>query len=199
MQSPDKATTLALRLVHAENTLHALTSGQIDAIIDVSGKAYLLRSAQENLQASERVLRSVIESIADGILVVNRGGVILFQSYSPKLVLGYEPGELKGQEMVKMIHEEDWMTVHSAFLNVIEEFVESVTVEFRHQAPDGSYRYPEASVRKMRDSSHSAIFNLRTAMHPKLRDIVSFSVSQEVTGITPLSRPDLNSIPQPIL
>ena len=32
--SPEKALTLALRLAHAENALHALTLGQVDAIVD---------------------------------------------------------------------------------------------------------------------------------------------------------------------
>ena len=43
----DSAITLALRLAHAESALHALTSGQVDAIVDPSGKPYLLRTAQE--------------------------------------------------------------------------------------------------------------------------------------------------------
>ena len=38
-----KAAALALRLADAENALHALTSGQVDAIVDPTGRTYLLR------------------------------------------------------------------------------------------------------------------------------------------------------------
>ena len=158
----DKAITLALRLAHAENALHALTAGQVDAIVDPDGKAYLLRPAQEHLRASERQLQTVIESTADVIMVVGRGGVILAENRAVRRVLGYEPGELMGRSIFDLTHEEDWPRLYSAFFNVIEEFRTDALVEFRHRAPDGSYRLIEATVGKLRDlSSHRVVFSLR--------------------------------------
>src|SRR5688572_31024973 len=83
----DKAITLALRLAHAENALLTLTSGQVDAIVDPSGRAYLLRHAQETLRQNERRLQAIIDSAADVITVVNRGGTILSQSPAVTRVL----------------------------------------------------------------------------------------------------------------
>ena len=162
MSSAERLITLALRLAHAENALHALTSGQVDAIIDPDGKAYLLRPAQEHLRASERQLQTVRESTADVIMVVGRGGVILSENRAVRRVLGYEPGELIGRSIFDLIHEEDWPRLYSAFFNVIEEFRTDALVEFRLRAPDGSYRMIEATVGKLRDlSSHSVVFSLR--------------------------------------
>lgn len=163
----DKAITLALRLAHAENALHALTAGQVDAIVDPDGKAYLLRPAQEHLRASERQLQTMIESTADVIMVVGRGGVILAENRAVRRVLGYEPGELMGRSIFDLTHEEDWPRLYSAFFNVIEEFRTDALVEFRHRAPDGSYRLIEATVGKLRDlSSHRVVFSLRPSSSP---------------------------------
>jgi hypothetical protein len=43
----EKVLALALGLAHAENELRAFTSDQVDAIVDLDGRPYLLRSAQE--------------------------------------------------------------------------------------------------------------------------------------------------------
>ncbi len=84
--------------LNAENALRALTSGQVDAIIDPEGQAYLLRPAQENLRRNEQRLQAILDGAADAITVVDRGGVILSQSRAAKWVLGYEPSQLVGKE-----------------------------------------------------------------------------------------------------
>lgn len=167
--SAERAIALALRLADAEHALQALASGQIDAVIDPSGKTYLLRPAQEHLRESERRLQAVIESAADAITVVNRGGAILSQSLAVRRVLGYEPDELVGRSIFELIHEDDLTTAHSAFLNVIEEFYENATASFRHRTRDGSYRMIDATVGKLRDgSSPHVTFSLRPG-HPRAR------------------------------
>ena len=160
--SAERAITLALRLAHAENALHALTLNQVDAIVDPDGRAYLLRPAQEHLRANERHLQTMIESVADVITVVGRGGLILSQSRAVTRVLGYEPSELLGSSLFAFVHEEDWPRLYSAFFNVFEEFRTEDLVEFRHRTRDGSYRLIEATVGKLRDlSSPSVVFSLR--------------------------------------
>jgi two-component system CheB/CheR fusion protein len=164
---PEKALALALRLAHAEHALLALTSGQVDAIVDPRGKTYLLRPAQEHLRRSERRLQAVIESAADVITVVNRGGAILSQSHAVSRVLGYEPEELVGRSFFELIHEDDLPPLYSAFFHVIERFDENATAQFRHRARDGSYRLVEATVGKLRDvSPASVVFSLRPVISP---------------------------------
>ena len=160
--SPEKALTLALRLAHAENALHALTLGQVDAIVDPDGQAYLLRPAQEHLRRNERRLQAVLESVADVITVVDRGGVILSQSHAARPVLGCATDELVGKSIFERIHDDDLPQTYSAFFNVIEEFRSNATVEFRHRTRDGTYRPIEATVSRFRDvSSLSVVFSMR--------------------------------------
>jgi PAS domain S-box-containing protein len=156
------ASMLALGLAHAENALRALTSDKVDAIVDPDGHAYLLRSAQEQLRRSERRLQAVIESVADVITVVNRGGVILSQSDAVRRVLGYQPEDLVGRRLFDLVHNDDLPAIYSSFFNVIEGFRTTATVQFRHQAFDGSYRPIEATLDKLRDaSSPSVVLSMR--------------------------------------
>jgi len=149
----DKALALALSLAHAEVRLHALTAGQVDAIVDPAGRTYLLRPAQENLRRNERRLQAVIESAGDVITVIDRGGRIISQNRAAIRVLGYEPGSLLGQAFFDLVHADDLPQFYSAFFNVIEEFQTDAIVQFRHQHHDGSYRTLEATVSRLRDAS----------------------------------------------
>jgi len=162
----ESAGALALRLAHAENALLALASGQIDAIIDPEGRAYLLRPAQEHLRQNERRLQAVIDSVPDVIAVVNRGGAILSLSHAARKVLGCEPEELTGESIFEHIHPGDFPAVYAAFFNVIEGIRENAGLQFRHRAGDGSYRIIHASVAVLRDvSPATVVFSLRPGVH----------------------------------
>jgi two-component system, chemotaxis family, CheB/CheR fusion protein len=163
----DRALALALRLAHAENALLALTSGQVDAVVDPGGKTYLLRPAQEQLRQSERRLLAILEGAADVLTVVNRGGVILSQTAAVRRVLGYEPDELIGRRIFDFVHEEDLPLLYFAYFNVIEGFDETATVQFRHSAQDGSWPWLEATVGRLGEAtSASVVFSLRRATNP---------------------------------
>lgn len=163
----EKAVALALRLAHAEHALQAFTSGQVDAIVDPDGKAYLLRPAQEHLRKNERRLQALLDSAADVITVVNRGGAILSLSHAVSHVLGYEPEELVGTLIFDRVHEEDLARLYCAFFDVIEGFDENDTAQFRHRDRDGSYRLIEATVGKLRGvSPASVVLSLRPVTSP---------------------------------
>jgi PAS domain S-box-containing protein len=162
----DSAGALALRLAHAENALLALASGQIDAVIDPEGRAYLLRPAQENLRQNERRLQAVIDSVPDVIAVVNRGGEILSLNHAARKVLGCEPEQLTGKSIFEHIHPDDFPAVHAAFFNVAEGIREHAGLQFRYRAGDGSSRIIHAAVAILRDVSPAAVvFSLRPGVH----------------------------------
>ena len=160
------ANEIALTLSQAEDALLALTSDQVDAIIGAHGKTYLLRPAQKHLLQQERRLDAVLESVPDVITVVNRSGAILSQSRPVSRVLGYEPEEMVGTSIFKLIREEDLPEVHSAFFNVVEGIQENATAQFNHRSRDGSYRMVEATLGKLRDGDGpSVVFSLREISH----------------------------------
>jgi len=150
---PEKAITLALSLAQAERAIQAFGAGQVDAIVDTDGQAYLLRPAQERLRANETHLQAIIDSAPDVITVVNRSGVILSQSRAVSRVLGYQPEELVGHSIFELIYEEDLDRLYTAFFNVIEGLQDCATAQFYHPVRNGSYRLIEATVGKLSDAT----------------------------------------------
>ena len=176
------ANELALSLAQAETALRALTSDQVDAIVDPDGKAYLLRPAQERLRENERRLEAVIESAADVITVVNRQGTILSQSRPVNRVLGYEQEELIGSNLFELVSDEDLAAVHSAFFNVVEGIQDHATAQFKHRTRDGGYRMVEATLGRLCEAgSASVVFSLRPVSQSS-RESVDFE-RRESEGI----------------
>ena len=181
--------TLALRLAHAENALHALTSGQVDAIVDSDGKAYLLRPAQEHFRQSQRRLHAVLESAADIITVLDRAARIISQTRATNQLLGYEPGWMLGKPLFDFVHPEDLPKLYSAFFNVIEEFRPDALVEFRHQHRDGSYRLLETMVSKLRDVAVSQVVLVSRDVSRRKPQFLSAVAEEPVAGPFPVFPP----------
>ena len=160
----EKAMAFALRLAHAEKALQALTFDQVDAIVDPDGRAYLLRPAQEQMRRNEQHLQSLIDSVADAIMVVNRQGAILSLNHSASRVLGYEPEELVGTSLFERVHEADLSEIYAAFFQVIEGFNDIAKAQFFHRNADNSCRLLDATVGRLRDASQaSVVFSIRPA------------------------------------
>jgi PAS domain S-box-containing protein len=102
-------------------------------------------------QQDERLNRAMLDSIADVVAVVNRGGAILFHNRAVRRVFGYRRDELVGSSVFELIHEEDLPQFYSAFFNVIEGFIEYAATHFRHRACDGTYRAIAGTVGILRD------------------------------------------------
>jgi PAS domain S-box-containing protein len=181
--------TLALRLAHAENALHALTSGQVDAIIDSEGKAYLLRPAQEYFRQNQSRLHTVLDSAADIITVLDRGSQIISQTRAAYRWLGYESGWLLGRRLFDFVHPEDLPKLYSAFINVIEEFRPNAFVEFRHQHRDGTYRTLETMVSKLRDISVKQVVLISREGHQRKSPAPSAASEEPMANPFPIAHP----------
>jgi two-component system CheB/CheR fusion protein len=151
------ATLAASRFAASERELHSTTAGQVDAILDSEGRIYLLRAAQEHLRNSERILHSVVESIADIVVVLDRGGTIFSVNRAVRKILGYEPGDLVGASIFSLVNDEDLLRLHSAFFNVAEGIQIDVVVGFRQRTHDGEDRVIEATISKFRDQSDASV------------------------------------------
>ena len=54
---------LALHLSQAEHSLHALTAGSIDALVDPGGHTYLLRHEQDRLRRNAARLQELFDTV----------------------------------------------------------------------------------------------------------------------------------------
>ncbi|MDP1889557.1 MAG: PAS domain S-box protein [Gemmatimonadaceae bacterium] len=106
MTTVSKARIKALeqRLSEAEETIRALLSGEIDAVVDAAHTTpVLLSNAQAELRESELRYRSIVETAHEGITIVDSDGTISFTNGRFAEMLGYTVDELVGQSLFKFV------------------------------------------------------------------------------------------------
>ncbi len=100
-----------------------------------------LKRAEEALGRSEVLHRSLIENAGDLIAIVDAGGRITFTSPSFARVLGYDAGELVGEDALDRIHPADRDEAAAALATVVERGPETPhQVEYRYRHKDGRWR-----------------------------------------------------------
>ena len=103
-----------------------------------------LREAETELIRREKYFRTLTENALDILTIMDGNGVIIYKSASVKTVLGYDPKELFGQNVFTRIHPDDLAQVREKFQAVLSKPEQTVTLQFRYQHKDGSWRHLEA-------------------------------------------------------
>ncbi len=132
-----KLEQLTDRLAEAEQTIQALLSGQVDAVIDAASRTpILLANAQSALSESEERYRQIVESTSDGIFKVDVADLIVFTNHRFAEMLGYTSHELLGQSIFSFMDEESRAFAIAAAKRPGEGTKETVDITFR--CKDGS-------------------------------------------------------------
>ena len=113
-------------------------------VAEVSTREGQLKQAQADILSRERHYRSLIENGSDVISILDRDGVILYESPSIRRVLGYEPEDLVGTPRFAFIHPDDLDRVAEAFDRKVHG-LEVQAIEYRFLHKDGSWRTLEAT------------------------------------------------------
>ncbi|GAA0657273.1 hybrid sensor histidine kinase/response regulator [Salarchaeum japonicum] len=92
-----------------------------------------------------------LERSTDIITVLNADGTLKYQSPSVTRTLGYEPGELVGQNGFDIVHPNDRPGLFETFLQLVETPEDSVTAEGRFRTADGEWRWLEVRGRNHLD------------------------------------------------
>ena len=97
------------------------------------------RQAEVELSRREGYLRALTDDSLDVLAIVNRDGVIQYNSPSSKQVLGYEPDELAGQNALSLVHPGDLASVRRSLEQALQDPNLRVTQELRCRRRDGSW------------------------------------------------------------
>ncbi|MEP0799458.1 PAS domain S-box protein [Funiculus sociatus] len=108
-------------------------------ILGISAEITERKLAEEALAASEAKFRSLIQNSSDIITILDRDGVIQYESDSIEKILGYKPKDLIGQNCFDLIHLEDVSNIIKIFHEFIENPGMTLTVEYRWRHQDGSW------------------------------------------------------------
>jgi PAS domain S-box-containing protein len=101
------------------------------------------KKAEEALRSSEERLREITDNMLDGIVLLNRDGVINYVSPSCQNLLGYSPQVVLAKTNLELIHPEE----RKQFLYTVNQAIRkqsSVRLEFRCRHIEGYYIWLEA-------------------------------------------------------
>ena len=106
------------------------------------------------LAQRERRFRAMIEHSADAIALLSADGKFLYNSEASLLrILGYQAGDLLGQDAFAMIHREDVSYVRGVFERILLQPGGTIQgVSYRCRRRDGSWRWLEATGANLLDA-----------------------------------------------
>ncbi len=110
------------------------------------------REMQKRLHEGQEFARRLVESLPDGIVVLDTQGHYTFVSSRVRELLGYAPEELLGKVLGRLTHPDDRVPALELFHNLIAGRCSSGKVEYRAQHKDGSWRTFRANISPLFDA-----------------------------------------------
>jgi PAS domain S-box-containing protein len=136
----------ALSVVYQNNFVPCEVDKQLLGIIAAAIGVEEERKRESLIWAkNEAKWRSLIHNSSNLITIVEPDGYIRYVSPAIQEILGYKPKELIGKNTFDFIHPEDLRAVKNNFKNVVKNPTISLSIEFRFQHKDGSWRYIEST------------------------------------------------------
>jgi PAS domain S-box-containing protein len=119
-----------------------LQKGEFDAHSLERSIRYALahRCAADLLRRREKYFRALLENTSDLVTVIDRDGVVLYQSPSSRALLGRSPHSMNGRSLWKWIAPEDLAILHRAYLAAWRGEGVLPCLEVRLQHENGSWR-----------------------------------------------------------
>ena len=102
-------------------------------------------ASEDALRRSEERFRSLLRYASDIIMILDAEGVILYESPAVERVLGFQPQERLGTNILSCVHPEDLETVRDRFDALLEEPNGHFSVEYRACDKNGGWHYFEAT------------------------------------------------------
>ena len=109
-------------------------------------------AAERALRASEERFRALVENSTDAVIVLDRGGSLVFENPSRERPLGYAPGESMGVSVFDIFHPEDVARARDVFAEAVARPGVAVRASFRCRHKDGTWRHIESTFRSLLDN-----------------------------------------------
>ena len=116
-------------------------SGKIVGVAGVVQEITELKRVERALRESEQRFRALIENSADGFVLLDAQGKLL---YTGPPILGYESQEVRRRSVLDLIHPDERSSLTGAFAAFRARPGAVITSEYRVRHKDGSWRWIEA-------------------------------------------------------
>jgi PAS domain S-box-containing protein/putative nucleotidyltransferase with HDIG domain len=110
----------------------------------------------EILEKREAYFRALIDNSAEGVAILDAGGIIRYIAPSEERLTGYSPDEITGQSAFQYIHPQDLPVILKTFAEGVADQGAVRTVEYRLLRKDGVWRNFELTGHNMLDDQHIA-------------------------------------------
>lgn len=112
------------------------------------------KQSEEELRKSEEQYRLIAENASDIIVRGSLDGICTYISSACRSLLGYEPAEIIGTQVMALVHHDDHLSLH-AFFNLLRQSAEPLTVTCRILHKRGDYGWFEFTAQAIRDPQTS--------------------------------------------
>ena len=158
------------------------------------------KAAEEALQRSEALFRTIAENAGDLILIVDYPGMkTLYISPAYQNLLGYSVNELQDHTALAMVHPDDLPLIRQANEDMARKGTNGVILELRYRHKNGNWHYVEAHGCAVRNSCGdlerivviSRIIDDRVFAQQKLKDreerlqLLLDSTAEPIYGLDP--------------
>ena len=99
--------------------------------------------AERRLIEKDLRFRALVEHSADGIVLLNSRGEVIFTSHSQNQILGYSAKERMGKSVFELVHPDDAAQAMKTFRSLVEGPGGSAIVQMRYLSKAGSWRWLE--------------------------------------------------------
>lgn len=107
---------------------------------------------------SENKHKAMIANISDVIGILDKNGIIKYNSLNTKKWFGWEPEDLIDIHALRTVHPDDIQYVQKEFIDLLKQPGFTKTVEYRNKCKDGSYKYVHLSaINLMNDKNINGI------------------------------------------
>lgn len=161
------------------------------------------RNAEEELRLQEALFRSLIENVADVVVILNEWGVVNYQSPSVERVLGYKPAESLGMRSLACLHPDELAMAKEILFSRINRQRQIPNLECRIRHKDGSWRILEGTVTNLLDdpATKGIVCNFRDTTERKYleRQLVQVQRMETIGNLAGGIAHDLNNLLTPVL
>ena len=111
------------------------------------------KRTEQALRRSDERFRRVVENALDIITIIDTEGYIYYASPSVTTVIGYSPEELIGKNFFDYIYGDDLGKASHGIIDVWQNSIAVLPIEFRYRHQNGSWRVLEAVSQKFIDDA----------------------------------------------
>ena len=160
---------IAIGLYEYESDGQKSFIGTIGLIRDISE----IKRTRRAMLLTEKHYRLLIENTSEVISVIANDGTILYESDSILRILGYQPIDVTGENVLTFIHPDDMYVINQILEEKIEFSVQT-SIEYRFRHRQGEWRFHRAAIRRIEDESNTImcfILNSRDETDNKVIEI----------------------------